>query len=170
MWPRVASPTHRANLLHPRLTHVGLGVVRVEAVAWFVTEDFVRLLAPVDLAQARETVLAAIAEGRSASGLSPLATKRSLDRLAHRWCQEVAGATELTAPQVAALTEDVRFHLDDAERVVADLLVVDDVAELTWFPELADPAFDQVGLGLHQAPEGGRVTVLVVLVARSTGD
>jgi hypothetical protein len=166
----MASPSHRANLLHPRLTHAGLGAIRVESLAWFVTEEFVHLLAPMDLERARGQLVAALDEGRTASGLRTLRQKRALTLLAERWCAEVAGDTELSPAQISALTEDVRFHLDDAERVVADLLVVDDPAEVTWFPQLADPAFDQVGLALHQPPEGGRVTVLVVLVARSTGD
>ncbi len=165
----MASPRHRANLLHPRLTHVGIGVARVEPLAWYATVDLVRLLEPLDLDRARERIEAALDEGRQASGLPALGHKRALDRVADAWCREVAGATELSPDQIAALTEDVRFHLDDAERVVADLLVVDDVEALTWFPALADPAFDQAGLGLHQPADGGRVTVLLVLVARSTG-
>lgn len=41
----VASPSHRANLVNPRATRVGIGVVRVGAVV-YVTQNFVEGVAP----------------------------------------------------------------------------------------------------------------------------
>ena len=37
------SPGHRANILDPRFTHVGIGVVKGPSGAWWITEDFFQL-------------------------------------------------------------------------------------------------------------------------------
>ena len=39
----MGSPAHRANILNPDLTHLGVGVGRTRAGAWYLTQDFLRV-------------------------------------------------------------------------------------------------------------------------------
>ena len=38
----MGSPGHRANILGPELTHLGVGVARTSGGAWYLTQDFLR--------------------------------------------------------------------------------------------------------------------------------
>jgi len=160
----MASPDHRANVLHPRVTHVGIGVARSEPLAWYATVDLVRLLPPLELpaelGRAREAI------ERARAGGPQLRRKRILDSLADGWCTRIGRWGRLTQDQVDELVGEVRFHISDTEHVVADLAVVEDVDEVSWLDELFDPRFDQYGLGIYQEPEGGMIHVLVILVDR----
>ncbi len=165
----MASPGHRSNLCDPRITHGGVGAAVSEPLAWYVTQELVRLLPPVDreleVARARE----AVDQARQARGKPPLDSKRALDRIAQRWADAV-GRRDLTAldqPQIRELTGEVRFHLDDVERVVADLAWIDGVDQLSELPQLDASGLDQYGLGLYQDPGGGMLAVVVVLVDRA---
>ncbi len=164
----MASPGHRANVLDPRVTHLGVGLARSDRLAWYVTLNFVRLLPPVDLERVRQRAREAIAGTRARAQLSPLMTKRVLDQLAQRWCEDVAaeGERSLSSDQVRDLTDDVVFAIDDAVRVVADLAIVEEIGEISWLPELSHHAFDQYGLGIYQDPAGGMLYVMVILVDR----
>ena len=162
----MSSAGHRANVLHPRVTHAGIGVARSEPLAWYATVDLVRLLPPLDLdvaqARARRAVERVRAEG------APLTSKRILDSIADQWCERIGRWGDLSDDQVLELTREVEFHLSDTERVVADLAIVEDVDEVSWFVDLLDPRFDQYGLGIYQQAGGGMVHVLIVLVDRKT--
>lgn len=160
----MASPGHRANVLDPRITHVGVGVARSEPLAWYVTADFVRWLPPRDVSEV-EAETREIIEGTRDH---PLRSKRALDEIAQRWCAEVAhhGADHLTQAQVRELTDEVHFHLKDAQRVMADLAIVEESHQVGLLPELRQDEFDQYGLGLVQDDGGGMIRLLVILVDR----
>ena len=162
----MASASHRANVLHPRVTHAGIGVARSEPLAWYATVDLVRLLPPLDLQVERRRARDAIDRARAEN--TPLVGKRILDSIADRWCVRIGRWGELSDDQVLELTQEVEFHLSDTQRVVADLAIVEDVDEVSWFDELLDPQFDQYGLGIYQEASGGMIYVLIVLVDRKT--
>ncbi len=164
----MASPSHRAAVLDPDVTHVGVGVARSEPLAWYVTADFVRLLPPLDLEATERRIRQAVTDLRS--DIRPLQPKRQLDRIAGDWSERLAaaGVTRLDDAQVRELTDDVRFHLDDATRVVADLAVIGDPEQVTLLAELRHPPFDQYGLGIYQDGSTGMLHVLVILVDRKT--
>ena len=165
----MASETHRAAILEPRITHLGIGVARTEPLAWYVTLDMVRLLPAQDLEQLQQDAHAAVECARERAGLESLKGKRALDRTAAKWSATVGArrGDRLSDEEVAQLTEEVKFYLDDAERVVADLVVVEDVSAVEWLPELSHHAFDQVGVGLFQPPEGGMLWIVIIVVDRA---
>jgi len=162
----MASPGHRANVLDPRVTHLGVGVARSEPLAWYVTADFVRWLPPRD----REAAVAAARDVIGSARARPLKSKRVLDEIAQRWCDEVARVERdhLTEEQVSTLTDEVNFHMRDAQRVLVDLAIVEEVEQVSWLPEIHRDEFDQYGLGLVQDERGGMVHLLVILVDRKT--
>lgn len=165
----MASPGHRANLCDPGVTHAGVGVTPSEPLTWYVTQELVRLLPPLDLPTEAERARQAVDDGRQSRGASPLGTKRALDRIAQRWADAVGrrDLTSLSQAQIRELTGEVRFHLDDVERVVADLAWIEDVEQLAGLPLFDAPGLDQYGLGLYQDPGGGMLAVIVVLVDRA---
>ena len=165
----MASPGHRANLLDPGVTHAGIGVAVSEPLAWYVTQELVRLLPPLDLERELERARTVLTEHRRTRGDPPLRTKRALDRVAQRWADDVGGrgATALDEAQIRELTAEAQFHLDDAERVVAELAWIEGAEQLADLPLFAAPGLDQYGLGLYQPSEGGMMAVVVVLVDRS---
>jgi len=166
----MASETHRAAILEPRVTHLGIGVARTEPLAWYVTLDMVRLLTPGDVVQLQQEAKAAVNAARERAGLEPLKGKRALDRTAQHWATTVGErhGDSLSGEEVGRLTDDVRFYLDDAERVVADLVVVEDVSAVEWLPELSYHAFDQVGVGVFQPSQGGMLWIVIIVVDRAT--
>ena len=166
----MASAEHRANLVHPGVTHVGMAAARSDSRAWYVVQEFVRWLPSVDLDLARGQAREAVATARKMRGKPRLDPKRVLDRIAQSWCERIASAArdELTDEEVRELTVEVEFHLDDVERVVAALARIDDVEQLARLPRIDTPGLDQYGLGLYQAPDGGMFVALVILVDRAT--
>jgi len=160
----MASPTHRANVLHPRVTHAGIGVARSDPLAWYATVDLVRLLPPLDMDLQKQRARDAIERAREQT--EPLGRKRILDSIAERWCERIGRWGALDPDEVTELTQEVRFHLSDVDLVEAEHAVVDDVDEVGRLDPLADPRFDQYGLGVYQRNDGGMVHVLVVLVDR----
>lgn len=81
----MASPGHRANILHPQATHVGIGhstEPEGERSALLATQVFIHVPSELDPDAARETGLQALAEARAARGVSALQVEPALDSLA----------------------------------------------------------------------------------------
>lgn len=174
----MASPGHRGNVLDPRATHVGLGVVR-EGGAWWVTEVFARVLPAGDGDGIRSAVLERIAAVRGGAGLPPLTERRVLSDLAQEIAEEAAREGRPTLVREEAgrgLGERVRFALPWAGRVAAGLVVADTPLAVGSAGHVLDRGFSQVGVGLARGPgplaEGGRrvgdglLWVVLVLAGR----
>ncbi|MEZ4407096.1 MAG: CAP domain-containing protein [Polyangiales bacterium] len=81
----MASPGHRANLLNPTVTHVGIGVAREAggSGALLVTQEFVEVARPLDPRQAAEALVASVNRARADQRLPPLERRDGLDAVAH---------------------------------------------------------------------------------------
>ncbi|MCK6527973.1 CAP domain-containing protein [Myxococcota bacterium] len=174
----MASPGHRGNVLDPRATHVGVGVVR-EGEAWWVTEVFARLLPAGDGDGIRSAVVQRIAAVREGAGLPPLTERRVLSDLAQEIAEEAAreGRPSLVREEARPdLGDRVRFALPWAGRVAASLVVADTPQAVGSAGPVLDGGFSQVGVGLARGPgpvaEGGRrvgdglLWVVLVLAGR----
>jgi hypothetical protein len=104
------SDRHRANILDPELTHVGLGVATTaDGLATFVVQDFTRQLPSFDAPQAREAVRGALdALPREGPGL-PLREVDALSAEAERLSGEMARREMARAPGLPAVDHDVAF-------------------------------------------------------------
>jgi uncharacterized protein YkwD len=79
----MASPGHRANILNPEVTHVGIGVVRdPSGNGLLVTQDFVAVATAIDTAAAAQSLLRAVNLARRGRGLSPLEERPTLSTAA----------------------------------------------------------------------------------------
>jgi uncharacterized protein YkwD len=89
------SAVHRCNYLTPEATHTGIGVVpggESENPTVFVTELFIRELAPLNIEAVREKLRAAIAQRRSEAGVPPIASDPILEKVAQKYAEELAAA------------------------------------------------------------------------------
>ncbi len=82
----MVSPGHRANILNPRVTHVGVGVAREPGAmgALLVTQDFIEVARDVDPRAAAAELLATINRGREARGAPALQVRPQLQAAAER--------------------------------------------------------------------------------------
>jgi hypothetical protein len=158
------SPGHRANILAPEATHVGVGIALGDNVTGqrelFVTQLFIRIPPPLDIAKGRQQLRRAIADRGNRTHDDELA------QVAQQFAVELAQgrspgeAAKRSAPAVDALAK--RFR-----RVTT---VVNPVAELDKFPvaELdREPKMTRFGIGLAQGTHDvigeGAIYVVVLL-------
>ncbi len=80
----MVSPGHRANVLNPRVTHVGVGVVREAGStgALLVTQDFIEVARAIDASAAAAELLTVINRGRAARGAPALTVRPQLQAAA----------------------------------------------------------------------------------------
>jgi uncharacterized protein YkwD len=148
------SPSHRANMLDPAFTRVGIAVVLrpVERPAQLATLVFARrpraLVAPPTSAVARDFV----ASRRRARGAGALAFDPVLQRAAEagievvqHGSEPVVQATALAAAQAALSAELHRLHLP-RPAICAQLVQVLELEELEAEPIVASPQSGRIGL------------------------
>ncbi len=148
------SPGHRANLVNPDVTHVGLGVVAEPEgarTAFVATEIFLKMAHEIDLAAAPAELLALLNRAREARGSRALETDPNLSRAASE-----AAAHFFSDPQ--ATQQDV---VDDASaslrrfsiqfrRIGGLMAVVTDLSEAGTLEPALDREVRYVGLGVAQ--------------------
>jgi uncharacterized protein YkwD len=79
------SPGHRENILDPDFEEVGIGTICSEKKAYYVTQDFLLGLVPVDEQQAKKQIQRKINELRKESSLAPLVFKNEADDYARQY-------------------------------------------------------------------------------------
>jgi uncharacterized protein YkwD len=87
------SPVHRANYMSTEATHGAIGVAVFalqDGPAATVNELFVRQLAPVDVAQVRTKLRAAIDKNRGSAGAPELRDDPTLEKVAEEYAKELA--------------------------------------------------------------------------------
>lgn len=168
----MASPGHRANILSPRITHVGVGVASETEggrMAFVATEVFVRVSERLDLSRAPSRLLEGINARRQALGRRPVRLDASLSQRAQAGAEAFFRGGGQPPGQEAVLDEVNeslrRFSLAYSRigAVMAIVTAVDDAAAL-------EPVLDEgpqvVGIGLAQGdrPDLGRVIAVVVVL------
>lgn len=164
------SPGHRANLVNPDVTHVGIGVVaQPEGArsAFIVTQVFLRMSERVDLSGAPEALVAQINRARSARGAPPLSLEAHLSEAAQR------AATRFFADPSVSQQDTI----DDASgslrrfaiayrRIGGVMAIVSSVEEAGALEPTLDPDVRAAGIGVVQGtrPDTGPNAIAVVIV------
>ncbi len=149
----MASPGHRSNILDPRVTHLGVGVLY-----WgkeiLVTMDFVHPLEEGDGEQLHEKVMAKVNELRSKGELLPLKERRVLSEMAQALAGRAAetGSVSLKEAGAEGLGDRVRFALPYVGKVSVDLVVGPGPFALEGSERLMLGSFAYVGIGVVRAP------------------
>jgi uncharacterized protein YkwD len=164
------SPGHRANMLDPAFTHVGIGAVlrTTERPALLVTMVFARRpripAAAVTSAVASELV----SSRRRARGLAPLKVDQSMQRAAEAGLQVVLKASGPAVPDPAldaahaALVSEARRLGHPVPKVCGQLAQVVDLEQLDENPILSDPALGRIGLAAAARKDGATIFVLTL--------
>jgi len=164
------SPGHRATLLNPDVTHVGIGVVAEPEgarTAWVATQLFLRMAQTIDLDTAPDTLRALLDRARTARGHAPLESDPNLARAASE-----AAAQFFANPQSSQ--QDV---IDDASaslrrfaiqfrRIGGLMAVVTDLSEAGALEPALDGEVRYVGIGVAQGtrPDTGANAIAVVIM------
>jgi hypothetical protein len=163
------SPGHRAAILSPEATHVGIGVVAAKEsgrTTYFVTELFIRRIPKLG-SDAKAVFLADLDGRRARSGASRLEEDAGLSRLADEAAREFMGNAALTEEQVLARLKDRLAQLKSGSRSITAVLGVIDSLESGAERAASDPRADRAakfGVGLAQGDRPGLPPNSIVLV------
>lgn len=152
---------HRRNILEPRFTHVGIGVVSQTENgrrSWYLTQVFGRKPPVVEIAQARDFVLNEIDQLRAADELDALKEDPELDRVAQRYI------TDDVVHVKAVLNEAQRLGLT-RNGAFASYQVLADLEQFSASDQFADKNHQRIGTAIWQEPlqQGGKLRVLVIV-------
>jgi uncharacterized protein YkwD len=160
------SPGHRANLVSPLATHLGIGVVFGDEVAGrrelFVTQVFTRVPPRVDPGQVANEVRSKLGEVREVS------TNARLEEVAQQVADQLARGVSRDAAWKQA-----RGNLGDVaarfRRVGSVVTAVADLEAVTGASLLGGAQIDEIGIGIAQGPHadiGEQAVWIVVLLGQ----
>lgn len=163
------SPGHRANLLQPLATHLGLGLVlerEDERTVYLLTQLFARFARKVDLDDARDQLRDALNTARSRRGARPLSDDTTLSQA----CTEAARAFFTSEPGSSRDRLLERLQRKAAasakyRRMAVVMTVVSAVDEAAKLQALLDPAARALALGLAQGTRSDTVEHAIAIVA-----
>ncbi len=164
------SPGHRANLLNPDVTRVGIGVVAQPEggrSAFVVTQLFTRMGERIELARAPAEVLELINRARSARGAPPLVQEAPLAEAAQRAVDHFFADPELSQQDVVdEASASLRGFGIAYRRIGGVMAVVSQLAEAGALEPTLDPGVRGVGLGVAQGTrlDTGPNAIAVVIV------
>lgn len=163
------SPGHRANVLAPEATDVGIGVVAApedQRTAYVVTELFARFARKIDPEQATDDLYARVNRERTRRGLRALEQDDNMSEL----CVETARRffTEPHAGQ-QALLEQLNGEAGQKRlpyrRLGALMAAVSGIDEAVTIEALLDPNARALGLGLAQGTRPDTIDNAIAVVA-----
>lgn len=164
------SPGHRANLVNPDVSHVGIGVVaQPEGArsAFIVTEVFVRMAERVDLAGAPSTIVDLINRSRSARGAPPVEIQDHLSEAAQNAATEFFADPGLSQQDtVDDASASLRRFAIAYRRLGGVMAIVADVSEAGALEPTLDPDVRHIGIGVAQGtrPDTGPNAIAVVII------
>jgi uncharacterized protein YkwD len=169
----LGSPAHRANFMNPEVTNAGVGLsvatLQDGQTATFLAEIFVKVLPPMDVAEVRKSLAAAIAKRRSDEHKSELALDPALEEVAENYASEMAAAKGALPPD---RDEQVLASLKKGFASV-NMLIGASISPLEYANEhKALASGDRLGVGVAQGdhPKLGKNTAyVVVLIGTSRG-
>ncbi len=164
------SPGHRANVLNPDVTHLGIGVVgerESNRTAYVATEVFVRMISEIDVDAAPEELLEMINAGREARGARPLEADKNLTKAASKAATDYFANKDLSQQDaVDAASFQMRRFAIAYKRIGGLMTVVGNLREAAKLEPTFDPAVRYVGIGVAQGsrPDAPPNSIAVVVM------
>ena len=164
------SPGHRANIVNPDVTHVGIGVVAQpegSRSAFIVTEVFIRMAERVDLSNAAQELTDMINRSRSARGAPDVALEEHLSEAAQRSAEEFfedPGLSQQDAVDDASAS--LRRFAIAYRRLGGVMAVVGSLSEAAALEPTLDGTVRHIGIGVAQGtrPDTGPNSIAVVII------
>lgn len=172
----MGSPGHRANILNPHVTHLGVGLVRqsdggtqsASRPALLVTQVFIQELREIDPTDAARDALEALAAARQKRGVPALKSDDGLAQLARDGADRYFAAGAPSQQQVVAGVNRALQKSSVSYEQVQAIALVGTRPELDGIDALLDPAARAVGIGYAQGPRHDAkvnpVTIAIVLL------
>ena len=166
----LASPGHRANVVNPDVTHVGVGVVAApegSRNAYLVTELLASMRREVDLSGAPARVLDRINRSRRARGAPPLASDPNLAEAAANAARAYFEDPELSQQDVVDdASASLRRFAIAFRRLQGVMAVVTSIDEAGALEPTLEPGIRYAGVGVHQGsrPDVGDNAIVVVIM------
>jgi uncharacterized protein YkwD len=164
------SPGHRANMLRPDFTHVGIAAVSLPSQNLIATLVFGRRVSAASLEASPSKMLEAIAALRKAKGVRPVARDHALQAAADTAIRALAAGGKperaLAAANAALAAQDKQSEprpQQGRRGGCVQLFELLDLAQLEQYPILVDARTRKLGLAATSLRRGSG-TVLAVLV------
>ena len=163
------SPGHRANVVSPDATHLGVGAVIEEEggrAAYLATELFVRLGSTIDVTAAPAELLEKLNAARAQHKLRALTLEPALSQLAAQGAAELfasAAATQKTI--VEHVSRQASSRARGYKRLATVMILVSSLDEAAALDALLDPAARGVGLGVAQGSRKDAIENAIAVVA-----
>ena len=166
----ITSPGHRANIINPDVSHVGVGVVPVDSspgANWVATQVFVSMAEEIDTKSAPAYVLDRINQARVARGVGPLESDPNLRTEAQKGAQNYFSDQKLSQQDVVSEASAGlrRFSIQFA-RVGGVMAVVTNLDDAVHLEPTFDRGLRYVGIGVAQGtrPDSPSNAIAVVIM------
>lgn len=167
----LGNPGQRAAILHPQVTHLGVGVAKAQTgtgAVYYVTEVFVGVPEEIDPTTAPETVLTQINQARAAKGASPLKLDAALSAVAE---DAVTAYFKSPFPSQQAVMEGANEELGafsiSYRKAAALMAIVSALSETATLEPALAPGATHIGIALAQKERPGttgkRIAVVLTL-------
>ncbi|MGD8862347.1 MAG: CAP domain-containing protein [Myxococcales bacterium] len=167
------SPGHRANVMSPDATHVGIGVVvstEDDRPAYLVTQLYGRFAEPIDVGGAPEEVARIVNAERTRRGLQPLSVDEGLSELAQATAERFfAEPDSRQAELLEALSRKAATRGVPYRRIAAMMTTVPALSDVRGLEALLEPDLKGVALGVAQGTRPDTLEhaiAIVVIIGR----
>jgi len=155
------SPGHRANLLNPEFTHLGLGILAQEDGTFLVTQVFMKPVPSAEPREAERELLAGMKGARTRLGELPVSSDPLLQGAARANSSSVARSGEISLPDLGRQLDRTQPRFD---RIRAHVFLNRSLEEILSLPILRLPAITGVGIGVARGGDGAHSPVAVTLL------
>jgi uncharacterized protein YkwD len=152
----MGSPGHRINILDPKATHVGVGVVFGQDPSgvqiMHITQNFIKTIDRIDPLRAKEKILDIINGKREKRGIPRLKEDLTLSRIAQVHSQNMLKFDDFSykTHQGKKLTELLERSSIRYKKVAASISISDTAEKVPDSEDTLDPGYNYLGIGLVQ--------------------
>lgn len=155
------SPGHRANILDPEFTEIGIGIISNENGQLYITQNFIKAIPKIKVKYEELRLLRIINEKRKTKGLPFVKSNPTLVMIAKKNSNRMKEQNKTSTEEVINELEVSTVSYTNSKVWVGSVYNSD---ELLNFTSLYEKEFSQIGIGLVQDMKNGRIWETVVLI------
>ncbi len=162
----IEAPLSKSKILHPSVTHIGLGFEKVGGKVYIVY-DLARVVPPADLSAAKTALIGQLEQKRFLNSVEPLEEKDALDEIAARTAQDFMAVKGTSDALISRAQSEVGGSSVAFGRVTVNFQVAPDIDSVVIPERSSDPKLGYLGLGMaqgnHPDHEPGSLAVVMLL-------
>ncbi|UCD84227.1 MAG: hypothetical protein JSU92_13255 [Deltaproteobacteria bacterium] len=154
------SPGHRLNIIDPKATHVGVGIVFGQdpsgAQIMHITQNFIEVIGQIDPLRVKGEILNIINRKREEGGFSSLKEDLTLSSIALKHSQNMLKFDNFSynLSRENKLLDMVEKNMIGYRKVAASIFLSDTTEEIPNTEHILDPSYNYLGIGLVQGDSG----------------